>query len=86
MANNRKKYEEKINISGKYIKHYRKSKNLSREKLSAKLMLNGIDISAQAIANIENGTRTIVDYELCGIAEALEISILDLLKDFNIKD
>ncbi len=80
MANNRKRYNNKINISGKLIKHYRTKSKLSRELLSTKLMLKGVDISAQSIANIENGTRTVVDYELIGIADVLQISVLDLLK------
>lgn len=82
MANSRKLYNNRINISGIYIKKYRIMKHLSRENLSAKLMLKGIDISAQSLANIENGVRTVVDYELRGIADILEISVLDLLENF----
>lgn len=81
MANNRKKYNNKINISGKLIRKYRETQNLSREQLSTKLMLEGVDISAQSIANIENETRTVVDYELRGIASVLQIDVLCLLKD-----
>lgn len=83
MANSRRKYNDKMNISGMRVKEYRKLRKLSREELSNKLMLIGIDVPGQAIANLENGTRTIVDYELCGIAEVLDISILDLLKDYE---
>lgn len=79
MANNRKKYNNKINISGKLIRKYRELQNLSREQLSTKLLLEGIDISAQSIANIENETRTVVDYELRGIASVLKIDVSCLL-------
>lgn len=85
MANNRKKYNNKINISGEKIKEIRLERGLSREALSSKLIMEGIDISASAIANIENNIRTVVDYELCGIANALNIQVLFLLKDYHNK-
>ena len=83
MANNRKKFNNKINISGKLIRKYREKQLLSREQLSTKLMLEGVDISAQSIANIENETRTVVDYELRAIANVLEVEVSSLLKDYK---
>lgn len=85
MANNRKRYKSKINISGKRIREVRIERGLSREALSSRLMKEDIDISASAIANIENNTRTVVDYELCGIAKALDIHVSFLLKDYHNK-
>ena len=86
MANGRKKFENKLNISGEQIKKYRKERKMSREKLSTKLMLEGIDISAQAIANIEENKRTVVDYELCAIANILTVDVALLLQDYYDKD
>ena len=81
MANGRKKFDNKLNISGEQIRKCRKACKMSREKLSAKLLIEeGIDISAQAIANIEENKRTVVDYELWGIAKILEIDMKDLIK------
>lgn len=85
MANSRKRYNDRLNISGEKIKEIRLEKGLSREALSSKLILEGIDISASAIANIENNTRTIVDYELCGITKVLNIHVSFLLKDYHNK-
>lgn len=82
MGNNRKRYNNKINISSNMIRKYWELRDLSREDLSTKLMLEGIDIPAQAIANIEKGTRTIVDYELCGIAKVLKVEVSLLLKEY----
>ena len=82
MANNRKRFNNKINISSNMIRKYREMKDWSREELSTKLMLEGIDISAQSIANIENGFRTVVDYELCGIAKVLKVEVSLLLKEY----
>ena len=78
--NTRKKYNDKINISGNKIKTIREEKGLSREDLSRSLLIElGIDISAQSIANLENNLRTVVDYELWGIAKILEVDINDLV-------
>lgn len=81
MKNTRKR-EGKLNITGKKIRYYRESKKLSYQKLSDMLMLLGIDIHKQAIYNIERGTRTVVDYELCGFAKCFDITVDELITDF----
>lgn len=82
MKNNRNnKYF--LNISSKQIKKYRLSQKISLEKLSIKLMLLGIDISAQSLYNIESNKRTVTDFELCAIAKCLNINPLELLKEFE---
>lgn len=87
MANGRKKIDNKLNISGEQIKKCRKDCRMSREKLSAKLLIEeGIDISAQAIANIESNMRTVVDYELCAIAKILNVDVSVLLQDYYKND
>ena len=78
--NSRKKYNNQINISGSKIKNIREDRKISRENLSRNLLIElGIDISAQSIANLENNLRTIVDYELWGIAKILKVDIKDLI-------
>ena len=85
MKNKRKKYKDKMNISGNKIKELRKEKKLSREFLSNKLLLEEeIDISSQSIANIENNNRTVSDYELYALARVLKVDVLVLLKDYFI--
>lgn len=71
------------NCVGEYIKDLREKKNVSRQQLSNKLMILGIDISSDSIFDIENGTRTVVDYELCAIAKVLNIPTDLLLKNFK---
>lgn len=84
MANSRKKFEgNMVNVSGRRIKEYREKANLSRETLSAKLLLEGVDIPANSIANLENNLRTVVDYELCAIAKVLNVDVSVLLQDFQ---
>lgn len=77
------KLNGKLNIVGKNIELYReKNNNMSRQSLSDKLILIGIDISAQSIFDIEKGTRTVIDYELCAIAKILNTTSDELMKDF----
>ncbi len=72
----------KSNIVGNKIQHYREERNLSRQAISDKLMIMGFNISANSIYDIETGTRTIVDYEICAIAKVLKIKVQDLLDDY----
>lgn len=78
--NYKKRYNNKINVSGNKMREIRKEKGLSIEGLSRTLLLElGIELSAQAIGNIEHGTRTIVDYELWGIAKILKVHMEELI-------
>lgn len=86
MNNSRKPFNQlvgRLNVVGNNIEHVRKSKNLSRQNLSDKLMIMGIDISGQSIYNIEVGMRIVADYELCAIAQILDMTADELLKDFR---
>lgn len=86
VLNNRKYIEKlngKLNIVGNAIKIIREQQGLSRQELSNKLMILGIDISSQSIFDIETGTRTVVDYELCTIAKILDTTTYNLLKNFR---
>lgn len=84
---NTRKYLEKLNgqlnIVGNNIETNREKNNMSRQNLSDKLILMGIDISPQSIFDIEKGTRTVIDYELCAIARILNITSDELMKDFD---
>ena len=84
---NNRKYIDKLNgnlnIVGKNISEIRKKQKISRQALSNKLMLLGVDISPQSLYDIENGLRTMVDYELCAIAKILDISVDSLMLDFK---
>lgn len=79
--NSRKRYNNKINVSGEKIRATRETKGLSREKLSSRLLLElNIDIPVSSLVKIENNTRTIVNYELWGIAKILCVDMKDLIK------
>lgn len=76
------KLNGKLNATGTTIKLYRTKLKLSRQALSDKLILMGIDIPAQSIYDIEVGDRGIMDFELCAIAKCLKISSDELLNEF----
>ncbi len=84
---NTRKYLDKLNgnlnIVGKNIENRRNKIKMSRQTLSDKLILFGIDISSQSIFDIEKGTRTVIDYELCAIAKILNTTSDELMGDFK---
>lgn len=73
----------KLNTVGNNIKIVREKNNLSRQTISDQLMILGIDISSQSIFDIETGSRTVIDYELCAFAKILDTTTDALLKDFR---
>lgn len=79
---NARKNDGKLNIVASKIRYYRELNNLSYQKLSDMLMLQGVDIHKQSIYNIEKGIRNVVDYELCGFAKCFNITVNDLVCDF----
>lgn len=84
---NTRKYLDKLNgnlnIVGKNIENRRNKIKMSRQTLSDKLILFGIDVSSQSIFDIEKGTRTVIDYELCAIAKVLGTTFDELMRDFK---
>ena len=77
------RFNGNMNVIGRLLKEYRIKKDLSYEKLSAKLELVGISIHKQSLYDIENNKRTVKDYELFGIAYILGIDVNDLLLDMR---
>lgn len=63
---------------GQNIKKLRVMRNITQDELSAKLQLNGCDITRSAIAKIEVGQRHIYADELKLIKEILSVSFDEL--------
>lgn len=76
------KYENNLNIVGKVLREKRLEKNMSFDKLSSKLLLLGVNIPISCLHRIENNQRTVRDYEICAIAQVLDIDIKELLGPF----
>lgn len=70
------------NISGANIAVIRKGISLpmSQRALADKLQLYGLDLDKNAIQRIECGKRFVTDIELVIFAQALQVSVLDLLE------
>ena len=64
-----KKIEKEI---GKNIQKIRESKNMTQDMLSAKLQLQGCDITRSAVAKIEVGQRHLYPDEILLIKEILD--------------
>ncbi len=64
---------------GKKIREIRIAKKLTQEELSAKLQVNGCDLTRSALAKIEVGQRHIYIDELKTIVKVLEIKYKELI-------
>lgn len=73
---------EANNISGENIARIRKelTPKCSQRALADKLQLYGIDVDKNAIQRIESGDRFVTDIELVAIADVLNVSVTELLK------
>ena len=67
------------NQCGKIIQKIRIKSGLSQEKLAGKMQLAGSEITQKAISRIEAQKRIVADYELFYFADALGITVYQLL-------
>lgn len=70
----------KLNISGKNIAALRKQMKISQRELADQLQLISVDLTKNAVQQIESGERFVIDIELKGFAQFFGITIDDLLK------
>ena len=68
-----------LNICGIKIKALRKKSGLSQRALADKMQLQGIDLSKNAIQQIESGERFVTDIELKSFANFFKVSSDTLL-------
>lgn len=72
-----------MNLIGDNVKKFRGIRKMSQQSLSNKLELMGVYVCRGSVSRIEDKSRTVTDIELSAIAEALEVSVLDLLDKKN---
>lgn len=65
---------------GENIKNLRSKANLTQEMLSAKLQLEGCDITRSALAKIEVGQRHLYPDEIILLKKILKVSFDDIFK------
>ena len=69
------------NVVGAKVKKYRLEQRMSQKELAERLETYEVYICRGSISRIENHERTVTDYELRAIADALKVSINDLYED-----
>lgn len=66
-------------LLGSRIRFFREERKLTQEQLSARMQINGCDVTRSALAKIEVGQRHLYADELKLIKEILNVSYNDLL-------
>lgn len=69
------------NLVGRQVRYFRKKQKLSQKQLSEKLETMAIYICRGSISRIEDGSRTVTDIELYGLATILGTSIESLFPE-----
>ena len=71
---------EHSNITGEAIRKIRKSRRMSQQELADKLETLAVYVCRGSISRIEDGSRTVSDFELYGIASVLGVSVDELFR------
>jgi len=76
------------NIIGPRVRQARRKHvpPLSQDALSGRLAARGVTIGRAGIAKIESCRRTVADYELVAIANALNVPLVWLLDGKDVRD
>jgi transcriptional regulator with XRE-family HTH domain len=72
-----------MNVIGPQIKRLRKQNQMTQEELTIRCNLIGWSISRGTLAKIESQVRRVTDSEVALIAEALQVEISELYKNFK---
>jgi len=67
------------NIIGKKVVAIRKARNIKQKDFLAKLQTLGMDISPTSLSRLEGQYRLVQDYEVVILAQALDITVEELL-------
>ena len=67
------------NMVGARVTEARKRIDMKQVELLAKLQTSGIDISIPALSLLEGQKRPVSDFELCALADILDVSVEWLL-------
>ncbi|MBQ2953235.1 MAG: helix-turn-helix transcriptional regulator [Clostridia bacterium] len=72
-------FDDKCNICGENIRRIRMRKKVTQTDLAARLQVRGVQLNQNSVCRIEKGKRVVADYELLIIADALGVSVMELL-------
>ncbi|MDD5016709.1 MAG: helix-turn-helix transcriptional regulator [Eubacteriales bacterium] len=68
------------NIIGNKVVALRQAKHMKQKDFLARLQTLGMDISPTSLSRLEGQYRLVQDYEVVALAEALDITVEELLK------
>ncbi|MDR2590244.1 MAG: helix-turn-helix transcriptional regulator [Oscillospiraceae bacterium] len=68
------------NIVGANTLRIRKEKNLKQKDLLARMQIQGIEISATGLSQLEGQYRKATDFEILAISESLNVDVMELLR------
>ncbi len=74
-----KNADGRLNLCGNTVAQLRKEKKWSQREVADRLQLQDIDVSKNAIQQIESGERFVTDIELKALATLLNVSADRLL-------
>ncbi len=63
------------NLVGARVTEARKRQGMKLKELMARLQTAGIDISCPALSLLEGQRRPVSDFELCALADILQVSV-----------
>lgn len=72
-------FGDQCNICGANIRRIRMQKKVTQTDLAARLQVRGVQVNQNSICRIEKGKRVVADYELLIIADALGVTVAELL-------
>jgi transcriptional regulator with XRE-family HTH domain len=67
-----------LNLVGPQVRKFRKQKNWTQDMLTAKLQVEGWDVSRESLAKLESQFRRVPDCELLFLAKVLSVHVMDL--------
>lgn len=73
------------NLIGANVRKLRMKKKFSQQLLSDELETVGVYICRGSISRVEDQSRTITDIELFGLAEILDVPIMDLFEGVEMR-
>lgn len=76
-------FDNHKNVISNRLQEFRKAKGLSQSQLAAKMQTMGVNLDQQMISKIEHNARFVTDYELGCFCAVLDVSITDMMQDFE---
>lgn len=70
-----------MNLIGSNVRHFRRRRKMSQQKLSDQLELLGVYVCRGSISRIEDKSRTVTDIELFALAKVLDVSIGEFFEE-----